>query len=327
MTGVPEAALARELALCYTSIALVTDLDAGLEHGEGVTHDEVLRVFAANIEKVRDLLLDARRPRCPTRRRLLLPPRARRAEAAVRPAVSRRPRPAPGRPAVAGCATCAARRPGTAACWPPGCSLRSVAFGLAGARAGTAAGHRVVLVAARDLPGARSLGPDDLRLRELPAGRVPDGALHRAGAATGARSPGRCARARCSPTSGWWARRAARATATARRRPGAHRRRGRRRAAATRRRGRRARRRRRRRRGERGPAGRLRGARAGAAPPRAALGAGAAATGGRARRRRDHAADGGARWRPRPSPTGCRSSSVAGHTGCALVRVTATITV
>jgi 5'-methylthioadenosine phosphorylase len=58
MTGAPEAALARELALCYTSIALVTDLDAGLEHGEGVTHDEVLRVFAQNIEKVRTLLVD-----------------------------------------------------------------------------------------------------------------------------------------------------------------------------------------------------------------------------------------------------------------------------
>jgi 5'-methylthioadenosine phosphorylase len=59
MTGSTEAALARELALCYTAVALVTDLDAGLEHGEGVTHDEVLRVFAANIEKVRSVLLDA----------------------------------------------------------------------------------------------------------------------------------------------------------------------------------------------------------------------------------------------------------------------------
>jgi 5'-methylthioadenosine phosphorylase len=55
----PEAALARELALCFTTIALVTDLDAGLEHGEGVTHEEVLRVFAANIAKVRELLIDA----------------------------------------------------------------------------------------------------------------------------------------------------------------------------------------------------------------------------------------------------------------------------
>jgi 5'-methylthioadenosine phosphorylase len=59
MTGVPEASLARELGLCYTSVALVTDLDAGLEHGEGVTHDEVLRVFAENIVGVRDLLVDA----------------------------------------------------------------------------------------------------------------------------------------------------------------------------------------------------------------------------------------------------------------------------
>ena len=58
MTGSTEAALARELALCYTAISLVTDLDAGLEHGEGVTHDEVLRVFADNMEKVRALLLD-----------------------------------------------------------------------------------------------------------------------------------------------------------------------------------------------------------------------------------------------------------------------------
>ena len=59
MTGVPEASLARELGLCYTSVALVTDLDAGLAHGDGVTHDEVLRVFAENIGGVRDLLVDA----------------------------------------------------------------------------------------------------------------------------------------------------------------------------------------------------------------------------------------------------------------------------
>src|SRR5215207_8344959 len=57
MTAAPEASLARELAMCFTTTALVTDLDAGLEHGEGVTHDEVLRVFAANIEVVRDLLI------------------------------------------------------------------------------------------------------------------------------------------------------------------------------------------------------------------------------------------------------------------------------
>jgi 5'-methylthioadenosine phosphorylase len=55
MTGQPEATLARELALCYTSVAVVTDLDAGVE-GPGVSHHEVLEVFAESIGKLRDLL-------------------------------------------------------------------------------------------------------------------------------------------------------------------------------------------------------------------------------------------------------------------------------
>jgi 5'-methylthioadenosine phosphorylase len=59
MTGHPEAVLARELALCYTSIALVTDLDAGVEGGESVTQEEVFRVFAANTDRLRGVLLDA----------------------------------------------------------------------------------------------------------------------------------------------------------------------------------------------------------------------------------------------------------------------------
>ena len=58
MTGHPEAVLARELALCYTSIALVTDLDAGVEGDQGVTQDEVFRVFAENTDRLRALLLD-----------------------------------------------------------------------------------------------------------------------------------------------------------------------------------------------------------------------------------------------------------------------------
>ena len=57
MTGHPEAVLARELALCYTSVALVTDLDAGVSPGEAVTHAEVLRVFRERTEQVRQLLL------------------------------------------------------------------------------------------------------------------------------------------------------------------------------------------------------------------------------------------------------------------------------
>jgi 5'-methylthioadenosine phosphorylase len=57
MTGCPEAVLARELALCYTTIALVTDTDAGVEEGEGVTHAEVFRVFGENIGRLRELLM------------------------------------------------------------------------------------------------------------------------------------------------------------------------------------------------------------------------------------------------------------------------------
>ncbi len=57
MTGQPEAILARELALCYTSIALVTDLDAGLQVGQGVSQEEVFRVFADNVERLRNLLV------------------------------------------------------------------------------------------------------------------------------------------------------------------------------------------------------------------------------------------------------------------------------
>jgi 5'-methylthioadenosine phosphorylase len=59
MTGHPEAVLARELALCYAAIALVTDLDAGVEGDAGVTHDEVFRVFAENTARLRGVLLDA----------------------------------------------------------------------------------------------------------------------------------------------------------------------------------------------------------------------------------------------------------------------------
>ena len=54
MTGHPEAVLARELALCYTAVALVTDLDAGVTPHEAVTQDEVFRTFEANIPRLRD---------------------------------------------------------------------------------------------------------------------------------------------------------------------------------------------------------------------------------------------------------------------------------
>jgi 5'-methylthioadenosine phosphorylase len=57
MTAMPEVALARELALCFTSICLVTDLDAGVEAGHGVTHGEVLEMFAANLPRLREVLI------------------------------------------------------------------------------------------------------------------------------------------------------------------------------------------------------------------------------------------------------------------------------
>ncbi|MEV6671967.1 S-methyl-5'-thioadenosine phosphorylase [Streptomyces sp. NPDC051162] len=59
MTGHPEAVLARELGLCYTSMSLVTDLDAGAETGDGVSHDEVMRVFGENVGRLREVLFAA----------------------------------------------------------------------------------------------------------------------------------------------------------------------------------------------------------------------------------------------------------------------------
>ncbi|MGP3922455.1 S-methyl-5'-thioadenosine phosphorylase [Streptomyces sp. 8N616] len=59
MTGHPEAVLARELGLCYSSLTLVTDLDAGAETGEGVSMEEVLQVFGKNVARLRTVLFDA----------------------------------------------------------------------------------------------------------------------------------------------------------------------------------------------------------------------------------------------------------------------------
>lgn len=59
MTGHPETVLARELALCYTSVALVTDLDAGTDARESVDQKSVFSVFAQNTERMRSLVLGA----------------------------------------------------------------------------------------------------------------------------------------------------------------------------------------------------------------------------------------------------------------------------
>jgi 5'-methylthioadenosine phosphorylase len=57
MTQYPEAILARELGICYTGIALVTDYDTGIAQGrEPVSIEEVFRVFRENVGKVQDLI-------------------------------------------------------------------------------------------------------------------------------------------------------------------------------------------------------------------------------------------------------------------------------
>ena len=62
MTQYPEAWLARELELCYANVSLVTDYDVGLEGVPGVeavSAEAAFRVFADNLDKLRDLLFRA----------------------------------------------------------------------------------------------------------------------------------------------------------------------------------------------------------------------------------------------------------------------------
>jgi len=59
MTQYPEAYLARELGICYATVALVTDFDTGVEDEPGiepVTLAQVFEVMADNVERVRKLL-------------------------------------------------------------------------------------------------------------------------------------------------------------------------------------------------------------------------------------------------------------------------------
>ncbi|MGB3185847.1 MAG: S-methyl-5'-thioadenosine phosphorylase [Ornithinimicrobium sp.] len=58
MTGAPEAVLAREMQQCYASIALVTDMDAGAQAGEGVGQAEVFALFKKNLDRLTGLLAD-----------------------------------------------------------------------------------------------------------------------------------------------------------------------------------------------------------------------------------------------------------------------------
>ena len=57
MTNMPEAKLAREAEFCYATVAMVTDYDSWHEGHGAVDVASVLRVLAANREKVQALLL------------------------------------------------------------------------------------------------------------------------------------------------------------------------------------------------------------------------------------------------------------------------------
>lgn len=59
MTGHPEAALARELGLCYAALALVTDMDAGEDAGGAVGQEEVFALFRANLDRLGGILTAA----------------------------------------------------------------------------------------------------------------------------------------------------------------------------------------------------------------------------------------------------------------------------
>jgi 5'-methylthioadenosine phosphorylase len=59
MTAHPEAVLARELELCFATIALVTDLDAGIDRGDGVRAQDVFAEFERNIGHFKELIRQA----------------------------------------------------------------------------------------------------------------------------------------------------------------------------------------------------------------------------------------------------------------------------
>jgi 5'-methylthioadenosine phosphorylase len=59
MTAYPESILARELELCYANISMVTDHDVGVAGVAPVSTETVMRVFAENNARLRDLLFAA----------------------------------------------------------------------------------------------------------------------------------------------------------------------------------------------------------------------------------------------------------------------------
>jgi len=71
MTSVPEVVLAKELGLCYATVAMVTNLAAGISQTP-LTHEEVVTTMGKNVARIRELffatierLSDERDCRCP----------------------------------------------------------------------------------------------------------------------------------------------------------------------------------------------------------------------------------------------------------------------
>jgi 5'-methylthioadenosine phosphorylase len=65
MTAYPEGYLARELELCYANISMVTDHDVGVEGTPPVSHEQVVKTFNENNERLRELLFEVI-PKIPT---------------------------------------------------------------------------------------------------------------------------------------------------------------------------------------------------------------------------------------------------------------------
>lgn len=61
MTQYPEAILAREMEICYTGIALITDYDAGLQGNpkiKPVTARQILKILKTNNEKIKSVIFE-----------------------------------------------------------------------------------------------------------------------------------------------------------------------------------------------------------------------------------------------------------------------------
>jgi 5'-methylthioadenosine phosphorylase len=56
MTNMPEAKLAREAEMCYTTVAMVTDFDCWHQGHDDVTVDAIIKVLHSNADKARLLI-------------------------------------------------------------------------------------------------------------------------------------------------------------------------------------------------------------------------------------------------------------------------------